>query len=74
MDVDLGQLIYCRVSDERQKNAGDGLHSQEHRCHEYAAARGYRVVAVFHDDVSGGGDFMKRPGTVASQGACRVDL
>jgi DNA invertase Pin-like site-specific DNA recombinase len=43
----------------------DGLHSQEHRCREYAAARGYEVEAVFHDDVSGGGDFMKRPGMVA---------
>lgn len=38
--------------------------SQEHRCREYAVARGYQVEAVFHDDVSGGGDFMKRPGMV----------
>ena len=29
------------------------------------AAQGYRVEAVFPDDVSGGGDFMKRPGMVA---------
>lgn len=39
--------------------------SQEHRCREYAVARGYQVEAVFHDDASGGGDFMKRPGMVA---------
>jgi DNA invertase Pin-like site-specific DNA recombinase len=27
--------------------------------------RGYEVEAVFHDDITGGGDFMKRPGMVA---------
>ena len=58
-------IIYCRVSNKKQKHDGDGLHSQEHRCRDYAAARGYVVEAVFHDDVSGGGDFMKRPGMVA---------
>lgn len=58
-------IIYCRVSDKKQKRDGDGLHSQEHRCREYAAARGYDVETVFHDDVSGGGDFMQRPGMVA---------
>lgn len=58
-------IIYCRVSDKKQKHDGDGLHSQEHRCREYAASRGYEVEAVFHDDVSGGGDFMNRPGMVA---------
>ena len=58
-------IIYCRVSDKKQKHDGDGLHSQEHRCREYASARGYEVDAVFRDDVSGGGDFMKRPGMVA---------
>ena len=41
------------------------MHSQEHRCRDYAAARGYDVEAVFRDDVSGGGDFMQRPGMVA---------
>lgn len=58
-------IIYCRVSDKKQKHDGDGLQSQEHRCRDYAAGRGYAVEAVFHDDVSGGGDFMKRPGMVA---------
>jgi site-specific DNA recombinase len=57
-------VIYCRVSDKKQKHDGDGLHSQEHRCRDYAASRGYVVDAVFHDDVSGGGDFMKRPGMI----------
>ena len=60
-------VIYCRVSDKKQKHDGDGLQSQEHRCREYAAARGYTVApgGVFYDDVSGGGDFMQRPGMVA---------
>lgn len=58
-------LLYCRVSSERQRQDGHGLDSQEHRCRQYAATRGYAVEAVFPDDVSGGGDFMKRPGMVA---------
>src|SRR5690242_6474189 len=58
-------LIYCRVSDTKQKTEGHGLDSQEHRCRQYAALRGYDVEAVFPDDASGGGDFMNRPGIVA---------
>src|SRR3546814_11417038 len=58
-------LIYCRVSTRQQKNDGSGLLSQEHRCREYAAKNNMVVEAVFPDDVSGGGDFMKRPGMVA---------
>jgi site-specific DNA recombinase len=58
-------LIYCRVSSEAQKLDGDGLHSQEHRCRQYAAARNYVVEKVFHDVKTAGGDFMKRPGMVA---------
>jgi site-specific DNA recombinase len=64
-------VIYCRVSSTRQKVEGSGLESQEHRCRQFAAQHGderqhgYEVDAVFPDDVSGGGDFMKRPGMVA---------
>jgi len=58
-------VIYCRVSSKKQKEEGSGLDSQEHRCREYAERHGYDVEAVFPDDVSGGGDFMKRPGMVA---------
>ncbi len=58
-------LIYCRVSGKKQTKDGSGLHSQEHRCRQYAEAKGYEVEAVFPDDVSGGGDFMKRKGMVA---------
>jgi len=63
--TDRKAIIYCRVSNKKQKHDGDGLHSQEHRCRDYANARGYVIEAVFNDDVSGGGDFMKRPGMVA---------
>ncbi|MEM1235124.1 MAG: recombinase family protein [Pseudomonadota bacterium] len=58
-------LIYCRVSSVKQRIEGSGLESQEQRCREYAASKGYEVVAVFPDDVSGGGDFMNRPGMCA---------
>lgn len=57
-------VIYCRVSGKKQLK-GSGLDSQEHRCRQYADAKDYDVVARFPDDVSGGGDFMKRPGMVA---------
>ncbi|MDM3871809.1 recombinase family protein [Porticoccus sp. W117] len=55
-------LIYCRVSSKKQKTTGGGLDSQEHRCRLYAAEKGYEVEKVFPDDVTGAGDFMKRPG------------
>ncbi len=58
-------LIYCRVSDKKQRTEGSGLDSQEHRCREYAERKSYSVEAVFPDDITGGGDFMKRPGMVA---------
>ena len=58
-------VIYCRVSTKKQNKNGSGLESQEYRCREYAKEKGYDVVAVFPDDVSGGGDFMNRPGMVA---------
>ena len=58
-------VIYCRVSGKKQTKEGSGLESQEYRCREYAATHGYDVEAVFPGDVSGGGDFMNRPGMVA---------
>ena len=58
-------VIYCRVSSVRQRLEGGGLDSQEQRCRSYADEKGYEVEAVFPDDVSGGGDFMRRPGMVA---------
>ncbi|MBO9466727.1 recombinase family protein [Tropicibacter sp. R15_0] len=58
-------VIYCRVSSRAQETEGHGLTGQETRCREYASSKGYDVVAVFPDTISGGLDFMKRPGMVA---------
>ncbi len=57
-------LIYCRVSSKKQEEEGSGLDSQEHRCREKALQLGCDVEAVFPDTISGGGDFLKRPGMV----------
>lgn len=57
-------LIYCRISGKKQKE-GSGLSSQEHRCRQHAEEQNYEVVKVFPDDVTGGGDFIKRKGMVA---------
>ena len=58
-------VIYCRVSTEKQAKEGHGLESQESRCRDHAEAKGYQVEAVFPDDISGGVDFMERPGMCA---------
>ncbi len=58
-------LIYCRVSSKGQEKDGHGLESQETRCRQFAEAKGYEVVMVFPDTISGAGSFMKRPGMVA---------
>lgn len=58
-------VIYCRVSSPAQVRGGHGLESQESRCRAYAETQGYHVEAMFPDDVTGGGDFMARPGLVA---------
>ena len=64
-DIPTKALIYCRVSDTKQKTEGSGLESQEFRCRQYAAEKNYVVEDVFRDDVTGGGDFAKRPGMIA---------
>jgi len=58
-------IIYARVSDVKQVSEGDGLGSQETRCREHARAKGCEVVATFPDTITGGVDFMQRPGMVA---------
>ena len=65
MSKPMRAIIYCRVSSLSQQKEGDGLHSQEVRCRQHAAAKNLEVAAVFPDTISGGGDFMKRPGMVA---------
>ncbi|MEP2829669.1 MULTISPECIES: recombinase family protein [Alphaproteobacteria] len=56
-------VIYARVSHAKQKIKGGGLDSQETRCREFATYKGYEVVAVFKDDMSGG--IAARPGMSA---------
>ncbi|WP_417449542.1 recombinase family protein [Kordiimonas sp.] len=46
-------VIYCRVSSKAQTKRGDGLGSQETRAREYARMKGYEVVKVFTDDLTG---------------------
>ena len=58
-------LIYCRVSSKKQSSGGSGLTSQEKRCRQHALQNGYDVEGVFPDDITGGGNFMKRKGMVA---------
>ena len=41
------------------------LEPQDMRRRQYAQSTGYEIEAVFPDRVSGGGDFMNRPGMVA---------
>lgn len=53
-------VIYCRVSSAKQTSRGDGLGSQETRCREFAKYKGYEVVEVFRDDMSG--SLTSRPG------------
>ena len=47
----------------KQMTSGDGLGSQETRCREYAKYKGYEVVQVFQDDLSGA--LIKRSGMQA---------
>lgn len=60
---DLCAVIYCRVSGKKQVKQGDGLGSQETRCREYASYKGYPVLEVFTDDMTGGN--TARPGMIA---------
>ncbi|MCB9976609.1 MAG: recombinase family protein [Rhodospirillales bacterium] len=56
-------VIYARVSSVAQTRRGGGLGSQQTRCREYAAFKGYNVVKVFEDDLSG--STARRPGMEA---------
>ncbi|PHQ71098.1 MAG: recombinase [Sneathiella sp.] len=52
-------VIYCRVSSKKQAKM-DGLASQETRSREFAKFKGYSVVEVFTDDLTG--RVVSRPG------------
>lgn len=56
-------VIYCRVSSLKQVTVGDGLKSQETRCREFARMKGYEVVEIFKDDITG--KLIERPGMKA---------
>ncbi len=56
-------VVYCRVSSVKQTTRGDGLSSQETSCRQFARYRGYEVVKVFKDDISG--KSVGRPGMKA---------
>lgn len=58
--MDQKALIYCRVSDKKQVTDGDGLHSQEARCREYAARKNYEVEKVFHEKGKSGALLERR--------------
>lgn len=53
-------IIYIRVSDQKQVERGDGLRSQEQTCREFAQRKGYEVVQVFQDVLTG--ERSDRPG------------
>ena len=53
-------VIYARVSSKKQLKEGGGIESQATRCRSYASARGYEVVAMFTDDMTG--SKARRPG------------
>ncbi|MEX3314815.1 recombinase family protein [Sulfitobacter sp. PS-8MA] len=56
-------VIYVRVSSRKQVGEGAGLSSQEKSCRRYAAEKGYEVVEVFSDVISG--TLGERAGTKA---------
>ena len=53
-------IIYARVSSRKQVKEGGGIESQAVRCRAYATSRGYEVVAMFTDDMTG--SKARRPG------------
>ncbi len=53
-------IAYCRVSDPKQIQRGDGLNSQERTCREFARQRGLEIGEVFRDVLTG--ERADRPG------------
>lgn len=58
-------VTYARVSSRAQAETGSGLESQKKRCCDHAEAQGYSLEMCFQDTMTGGVDYMKRPGMVA---------
>lgn len=59
-------VIYARVSSRKQVKDGGGIESQATRCRAYAKSRGYEVVSLFSDDMTG--SKARRPGMDAMLG------
>lgn len=60
-------MIYLRVSTDEQAASGLGLEAQEAACRDYAASKGWEVVAVHRDEgVSGSTPVDKRPALMAA--------
>ncbi|GLK75063.1 hypothetical protein GCM10008171_03170 [Methylopila jiangsuensis] len=53
-------IAYCRVSDPKQIQRGDGLQSQERTCREFARMKGLEIDEVFTDVLTG--ERSDRPG------------
>lgn len=56
-------VIYARVSSLNQVREGHGLQSKKTRCRDYTKNRGYDVVKIFFDDLTG--KSTDRPGMSA---------
>jgi DNA invertase Pin-like site-specific DNA recombinase len=52
-------IIYCRVSSDKQGASGLGIEGQEARCREVCTTRGWEIVEVVHETISG--DKARRP-------------
>lgn len=59
-DENIPAILYARVSSKKQVAEGSGLDSQFQRTRSYAEGKGYTVVAMFTDDMTG--TTSKRPG------------
>src|SRR5437868_6572289 len=61
---------YARVSSGEQGESGAGLKAQKRAIREECARRGWHLVRIDEDVLSG--KSMKRPGLIAALDSCRV--
>ena len=64
--------IYVRVSTTTQEDGGTSLATQEERCRQYAASRGYDF-ALFFRETHTGVELWERPQLTALRDAVRHD-
>lgn len=53
-------IVYCRVSSRKQEEEGTSLDTQEERARVWCEARGYSIVAVYHEQHTGA-ELWERP-------------